>query len=93
MTCPDYSPAKSFITGWLTIHRETYHEVMCLWKEESGLAKQEQRQVGWAKPKLGKLEPWASKQGSEKGSKGGKGGEPVGGGGKGNGEVTANKDE
>ncbi|KIK77966.1 hypothetical protein PAXRUDRAFT_165270, partial [Paxillus rubicundulus Ve08.2h10] len=36
--------------------REGYHEELRLWEVERDLAKQEKRQVGWAKPKLGKLE-------------------------------------
>lgn len=38
-----------------------------MWKEENELAKQEERWIGWAKPKLGKLEPAAPKPGAEQG--------------------------
>ncbi|EGN91619.1 hypothetical protein SERLA73DRAFT_80282 [Serpula lacrymans var. lacrymans S7.3] len=68
-----------------TARREAYHEAMHLWKEESNLAKQEQRQVGWAKLKLGKLESQAPKPGPVQG----KGDETS----KGNGEVTGSEDE
>ncbi|KAN0086056.1 hypothetical protein V8E55_007190 [Tylopilus felleus] len=44
-----------------------YNHVIHLWKEENELAKQEERRIGWAKPKLGKLEPAAPKPGAEQG--------------------------
>ncbi|EGO04738.1 hypothetical protein SERLA73DRAFT_68404 [Serpula lacrymans var. lacrymans S7.3] len=68
-----------------TAHREAYHEAMHLWKEESNLAKQERRWVGWAKPKLGKLESQAPKPGPVQGE-----GDKTS---KGNGEVTGSEDE
>ncbi|EGO30778.1 hypothetical protein SERLADRAFT_404796 [Serpula lacrymans var. lacrymans S7.9] len=39
---------------WNTACREAYHEAMHLWKEESNLAKQERRRVGWGKAKARK---------------------------------------
>ncbi|KAF9223588.1 hypothetical protein BS17DRAFT_831417 [Gyrodon lividus] len=36
--------------------RGIYCEELCLWEVERNLAKQEKRRIGWAKPKLGKLE-------------------------------------
>ncbi|KIK81607.1 hypothetical protein PAXRUDRAFT_15145 [Paxillus rubicundulus Ve08.2h10] len=41
--------------------QEGYHEELQLWEVERDLAKQEKRWVGWAKPKLGKLEASAPK--------------------------------
>ncbi|KAF9233941.1 hypothetical protein BU15DRAFT_90161 [Melanogaster broomeanus] len=50
---------------WNNARREAYHGAMCLWKEESELAKRERRRVAWAKPKLGKMEPQPPKPGGK----------------------------
>ncbi|KAI5994115.1 hypothetical protein F5J12DRAFT_726471 [Pisolithus orientalis] len=77
----EWKKVENLWKTWNIACREAYNEVMCLWKEESNLAKQEQRQVGWAMPKLGKLESQAPKPG------------PVDKGSKGNGEVTGSEHE
>ncbi|KIK80283.1 hypothetical protein PAXRUDRAFT_159071, partial [Paxillus rubicundulus Ve08.2h10] len=70
-----------------TARREAYREAMRLWKEESDLAKQNQRWVGWAKPKLGKLEPQVPKPGSKREE--GTSGEAR----EGNADITGSEDE
>ncbi|KIK82076.1 hypothetical protein PAXRUDRAFT_154599, partial [Paxillus rubicundulus Ve08.2h10] len=58
--------------------RGIYHEELHLWEVENDLAKQEKRRIGWAKPKLGKLEAPAPKPVVESGDGDGRGEEDNG---------------